>query len=254
MSKRKSNPPSTSFLDKSIVGLGKIVVITSLLFILYATLFPFNFSSEITAGFELKLTKTDFLGDLFRNILLFLPFGFGLGCLIENRNYKRVTALVTILIVSFGLSLSVEILQLFLQERTSTLRDIFSNSIGGFIGFYSWHISKAKILRYVSILRTKSQACLSIPKLIISFISYATLTFLLSIPLQSTTNFSNWDPTFWLVLGNEQSGNRPWRGNIYEVYITDHAIRDSEIKQIFTNNQLSSIITDNLIASYQFTE
>ena len=253
MTEPKIVPISTRSLNKSIFGWGKIVLITSLLLILYATLFPFYFSEEITAGFELRLTKTDFLGDGIRNILLFLPFGFGLGCLIENRSFKRVTSIVIVLIVSFGLSLTVETLQLFLSERTSTVRDIFANSIGGAIGCVSWNISKPKILRYLSVLMIKSRECLSIPKLTVGFISYATLTFLLSIPLQSTTNFSNWDPAFWLVVGNEQTGNRPWRGQISEIYLADRAISKSEVARVFAENSSSTVIGDSLVASYQLT-
>jgi hypothetical protein len=42
--------------------------------------------------------------------------------------------------------------------------------------------------------------------------------------------FSNWDPSFKLVVGNEATGDRPWLGEIYYVAIYNEALNSREIK------------------------
>ena len=48
-------------------------------------------------------------------------------------------------------------------------------------------------------------------------------------------NFSNWDPSYRLVIGNNVSGNRPWKGKIYYVAVYNRALTEQEIH----NNYLS---------------
>ena len=48
-------------------------------------------------------------------------------------------------------------------------------------------------------------------------------------------NFSNWDPSCRLVIGNDVTGNRPWKGKIYYVAVYDRALTEQEIR----NNYLS---------------
>jgi hypothetical protein len=43
-------------------------------------------------------------------------------------------------------------------------------------------------------------------------------------------DFSNWDPTCRLVLGNEVTGNRPWRGELYYAAVFDGVISDGDIR------------------------
>ncbi len=42
-------------------------------------------------------------------------------------------------------------------------------------------------------------------------------------------NFSNWDPSFKLVIGNEVTGDRPWLGEIYYAAIYNEALSSKEI-------------------------
>jgi len=44
-------------------------------------------------------------------------------------------------------------------------------------------------------------------------------------------DFSNWDPSCKLVIGNEATGNRPWIGKIYYVAIFDRLLTEREIRQ-----------------------
>jgi len=44
-------------------------------------------------------------------------------------------------------------------------------------------------------------------------------------------NFSNWDRSCSLVVGNEATGDRPWKGKIYYAAVFDRALTEHEIRQ-----------------------
>jgi VanZ family protein len=45
--------------------------------------------------------------------------------------------------------------------------------------------------------------------------------------------FSNWDPSYYLVLGNEATGDRPWIGKIFYLAIYDRALSRQEIHKSY---------------------
>ena len=45
--------------------------------------------------------------------------------------------------------------------------------------------------------------------------------------------FSNWDPSYRLILGNEATGDRPWLGKIYYVAIYDRALGKEKVRKNF---------------------
>ena len=236
--------------DNELVAQWASVVFTcGLLLVLGCTLFPFDFSfGKIVNTFEYLSSLSDALA----NVLLFIPFSFGLTGLIQKRKLKGIAPLIVVLAASFGLSLTVEILQMFLPLRTPNLADIVTNSTGGFLGFVCFRLWRIKIIAYASALIEKSKGYLSIKNLTAAFIGYATLAFLISIALLNATNLSNWDSSFPLLLGNERTGNRPWRGYVSEVLIANRAIAEEEV-QAFSNKRFFADIGDSLVASYQLT-
>ena len=69
------------------------------------------------------------------NIAVFVPFGFFLGEWIASLNrtgsWRRVGLVA---MAAFGLSLSIECLQLFLQVGFFEVTDLVMNTLGGFVG------------------------------------------------------------------------------------------------------------------------
>ena len=45
-------------------------------------------------------------------------------------------------------------------------------------------------------------------------------------------SFANWGTDFKLVFGNETSGDRPWRGHLYDVAIYDRALAPEEVRAL----------------------
>ena len=248
MNRRKS---TLAFKKIGVKRFNKLLITVSLLFILYATLSPFDFATRVNPGFDFRLVKPDSFGDLLRNIILFIPFGFGFSCLKFRRNGQVKALLLGVLVVSFGLSTTVEIIQLFLPVRTSMLTDIIANTIGGLLGFLCFRLGKDKITNLVGKLTYKIQNSLSLPRLIFIFIAYLSLTFLLSAHLQNATNLSNWDSDFPLLLGNEKTAGRPWQGQVSQLSFTSRALSSSEVESVLSQNNPLTGIKDSLVASYQ---
>jgi VanZ family protein len=74
--------------------------------------------------------------DIFINIFGFIPFGFLVTTLLQTRHGDRGTIRVLFLLILAGgvFSLSIEILQVFLPNRHSSLLDLITNVLGTLIG------------------------------------------------------------------------------------------------------------------------
>jgi hypothetical protein len=85
-------------------------------------------------------------------------------------------------------------------------------------------------------------------------LGYVILAYLVSIPLQRDTLLSDWDEDFPLVLGNELTGDRPWRGSISQLHLVDRAISEEEAKDWLRRMKHSAAIGYPVLASYDLTE
>lgn len=227
------------------------ITLLSLTFILATTLSPFDFNLQEVDGSLLKHFFPSGGGksgvkDVLKNILLFLPLGFGLaGFMMQTTRFTLRTSLAVAIFISIGLSCTIEALQIIMPSRFPSLFDVLSNSIGGLLGFLSFCLLELKIKarNYSTDLMRKI--------LILIFWGYAAIAFLVSMSLQLGTRPSNWDKTFPLLLGNERTGDRPWQGYISGVYIADRAFSREEIAHIFSVKGLSKPTEDSLLASYR---
>ncbi|MFQ6026023.1 MAG: LamG-like jellyroll fold domain-containing protein, partial [Dehalococcoidia bacterium] len=64
-------------------------------------------------------------------------------------------------------------------------------------------------------------------------------------------SFDTWDPDYPLLIGNEPSADRPWRGKIFLVAIYDRALSGEEIQQNLSRERR---VTEGLVALYNFAE
>lgn len=225
------------------------ITILSLLIVFITTLYPFGFSLRGLDNrrafhyFILELHPSS-IYDVLNNILLFLPFGFGFsGYFIQIKGAGILKTLAGAIFAGFGLSYTVEILQIFLPSRTSSLTDVFSNSVGGFLGFLSFYLWEFKVEFIIFVKK----------RLLLIILGYSLLVFFITISLPLFTRLSNWDKTFHLLLGNERTGNRPWQGSVSEMYIADRAISKQEIYLAFHEENFMNLIGDSLLGLYQLT-
>lgn len=250
ISTTKSNLDKLALLKDIILGIASVLVI------IVATLYPFNFSfhdslslREIVANFN----NSSPFKDRANNILLFMPLGFCFAALFQRVRMKWITKLLIVVLISAGLSTLVEILQVFLPSRSPTPADIFNNTTGGLLGIICFNIWHSKQVVYMLVRIENSRTSYSPTKLILFFIGYVFIAFLLCITWQGTTLLSNWGLNYPLLLGNEQTGDRPWQGYIYDLNIADKAISPTEVSQILSRKNYLDTLGDSLIASYELT-
>ncbi|NEP11015.1 MAG: VanZ family protein, partial [Symploca sp. SIO2C1] len=231
-----------------------ITVACGILLVLVTTLFPFNFAfpddfalQKIVSSFQNQSNLSDWLG----NVLLFIPFGFGLACLLQKSNKRGIAAIMGVLFASFCLSLTVEILQIFLPARKPTTSDLLLNSVSGLLGCICWQRWKAKVFSQSSVGIEETRNNLSLQQLTVGLFGYLILAVGVSFALQTATNFSNWNDSFPLLLGNERTGNRPWQGSISQITLVKRAISNNEVASFFSEQSSLATIEDSLLASYQ---
>lgn len=115
-----------------------IVLLLVVVFILYGSLFPFEYNERYYPGgpvIYLLHTWSDWdgRGDLLSNILLYLPFGFFATGALPSRIPGPVRALLAT-IAGTALSCGVEITQFHDAGRVTTMGDVYANAIGAALG------------------------------------------------------------------------------------------------------------------------
>ena len=87
------------------------------------------------------------LKDMAVNIFGFIPFGFFLTfCFKVNRgNYSNSKNYFITVLVGFLISLSIELIQVNIPERSSSLTDLLLNTLGTLFGVFLFHISSRNL-------------------------------------------------------------------------------------------------------------
>jgi hypothetical protein len=150
--------------------------------------------------------------DFFNNILMYMPLGIALSG----------SSLLRTFFFGFLLSTTAEALQLGYVDRIPSGMDILSNTGGALLGYLMaivWLRSTGIDPKSLRI--SRPVAALAIPIAIFGII--------MLVDHPTSSNFSNWESNFHLVIGNEVTGDRPWAGTISEFQIYPFAMDPSQI-------------------------
>jgi VanZ family protein len=105
--------------------------------ILYGSLFPFRIRTSVDLGLFDVLETLEFKpttrGDIVANLLLYMPLGLSL-MFAWSRRQSRWHALARAVLVGTALALAVELAQVYLRSRVSSLTDVALNAIGTLCG------------------------------------------------------------------------------------------------------------------------
>ena len=209
-------------------------LVGGLLLILLGTLAPFNFTplsmgkkEALRSFFQHPSDGFDFYG----NIVLFFPYGVGLGLLLKGRVMPLWMKLVSLVGLSFGLTVTVEVLQLFLPSRSSSATDIFTNTIGGtFSGLYvllDWRRYTRQILDWLQWEWSRTGMVVGLLLLWVGLMNGSALT------LQSMTDLTNWSTEFRLAIAQEVTGEFPWSGTVSGLSMGSRALNEAEVSTLF---------------------
>jgi glycopeptide antibiotics resistance protein len=207
------------------------ITLTAGLLVMVLTLFPFDFAPH---GIHLPSTIRSFLSasstlpDVAGNVGLLIPFGVGMAAWTRQRGRGLVVAVGLAWVASTALSLTVEILQLWLPSRYSSAIDIFTNSTGGLLGGLGYVLWSVAVDGRSQIWRSRLRQLLSVRYLTVALMTWVLVIALVTLGLRSGTQIK-WDPSFPLNLGNFPGGEAPWQGTIANVSLFDRALTPAEI-------------------------
>jgi hypothetical protein len=221
-----------------------------LLCIIAGTLAPYDFGAPGQAGGLHVFATGSYERDPVHfalNLLMFVP----LGALLHHEARDRTISLPVVMLLAgtAGLLISsvVEYGQAFLPSRDSSLIDVVANSTGALIGVMADMKWGMLVDAYLNRLRSRTS-----PAILIGIMSgFLAAELLLSGALQSRTRLSNWSLDYPLLIGNERTGDRPWRGRVFALTMMDAAMPLTSVRR-FSRGE-SVILPGSPIAQFNLT-
>ena len=228
-------------------------------FVYVFTLSPFHFSKFyyhqyllFSKGNLATLTGPISSLDIIINLLMLFPVGFLVASFLKSKQVSFKKCFMTTTALGFLISFTIEFSQVFLPRTTSML-DVFNNTLGASIGALVVYLRGSyDPKQFFDKIYWKVKKRFG---WLIIFCSLTAATILL-LPLFSN-NFSNWDTTYPLQVGNEATMNRAWQGTIYKVSIFNRVLEKRDISAYFStgySQKSPTKISDGLLTEYVFEE
>ncbi len=215
--------------------------------LLWEKYFSYSLSKRMALLFQLDLI------DFFLNIILFIPFGVLLFYIFRNFIQKHKAVLYIPVVLGILLSICIEVLQIF-TDRFTSFWDVISNMLGTVLGF---QVMKNRYIRHtivtcISGIWSKRIFRLSLLGMYIFFIFI-----ILYYPYHRNT-LENWNTSYHLLLGNEATFDRPWRGEIFSVALYNQRLSEDEVENLFRLDYESTSVNlrkgSGLVLLYDFSE
>ena len=220
---RVSNLPRRARGEDNLAGaIAKFLLATTVLGVLFAGLFPFDFSLPRGVSFVDKI-RNDFdrspeaplLEDRVVNIVFFVPLGLCVAAVVRAQNNRAAWQIVTATIAGAGLSLIVEVGQVFLGFRDPTWSDVEMNTIGAAAGATTFAFAGGdRALREIARQFARVLPFVHARSLAIVTVLFGLCIVLLPLLVRDRGKLHNWDSAYPLMLGNELTRERPWRGTV----------------------------------------
>ena len=234
------------------------ILILSLLGIIYFTCFPFRIDfaypqSRVTSPFILGPSlKHGVHFDSFLNVLLFIPFGFGVSAQFRKRGVSKGRVLILALAAGAVTSYAVEFLQFYIPTRSSAWDDVTPNTLGAVCGFLLFNQYSEMLLNPLTAWEEKIEKWFSLRRASIFLAAYLGFFFLLSIPLQRETRLSNWDPDVPMFVGSDGTARHAWKGQIAKLQVWNRALSEESARKL-TSGVPAPEAEEGLLASYEFS-
>jgi glycopeptide antibiotics resistance protein len=154
--------------------------------------------------------------DMLNNFILFLPFGFLIPLAFPVR-FGGNSANHLVRTVGAGLTVSacIETAQLFLPGRSTTINDLLMNGLGTVVGFRLASVWSSGV-RPNPVLGTKRKRRMAAVLAALYGLALAALCVWPAV----RNGFQSWKEGFPLIVGNEATGDRPWKGDIAELSLS----------------------------------
>ncbi len=228
--------------------------------IVFLTLFPFRFSlptklAAHASPFLLSIGEKSAGGlDDFLNVLLFVPFGFGLAEVVRKRGRPRTAALAVCLMAGAAVSYTIELLQLYVPGRDSGWTDVFTNTAGSVAGAALFGLCGPALLRLISSVEKSLASFLTLQRACWLIVLYLGGWLALSLALQRQARIENWGPDSLLLVGSGASG-RPgnaWQGKVFLLQLWDRALPEAQASAL-TAGKTPDEVSAEPRAAYTFS-
>ena len=224
--------------------------------ILFLTMYPFEVGHAKWHGHRPVLLlghggKPGGAVDVLLNILLFIPFGFGLGSkLLRSKSWK--TALVYTTLAGTLFSYGIELAQLYIPARDSGWNDVITNTAGSFVGFLIAWMVAGWLFRVLFAWQQNLQAWLTPRRLLAALVVYFAVWFAGSAFLEKEASLQDWQSDCFLVFRNDATGRHAWAGTLLQVQIWDRALPNSVAERV--TSAAASTSVDDPIVNIKFEE
>jgi hypothetical protein len=233
------------------------VLLLSLVGIFFLTFYPFRFAHQESARFLFPFSldgwgKGGKSLDVFLNVLLFVPFGFGLAEKLRERGKSRLAAFFIVYVSGALLSYFVEFVQMFIPFRDSGWGDIITNSSGAAIGAIIFELAGVAIVAWFGGRERGLEFWLSLPKIAVIVSLYVGFWCVLARPLQKQAKLADWTQDAYLALGDSASLHPapPWKGRILELDIWNRAVPAELARKITSQTSGDSLSRGSLITYF----
>jgi VanZ like family len=220
---------------------------------LFLTQYPFEFSlhgkphrgiSPLMLGYGAKSGAMD----IFLNILLFIPFGLGIGSKLRKcKNWKSV--LLYSALAGCVFSYLIELSQLYIPQRDSGWEDVFTNTAGAATGGLLFALFGVWLFKRLSDAQVFLEWWLTPARLAIFLVAYFGVWSVASAFLVRETSVLNWNRNSFLVIGSGPGTRRGWAGQLSRLEIWNHALPPGEVEQVLQGKEASA---GNPVASFDF--
>lgn len=235
------------------------VVLLSLAGIFFLTLYPFRFVHRESARFLFPLSLNGWgkgVGelDIFLNVLLFVPFGFGLAEKLRERGKSKTAALLITYLCGALLSYFVEFLQIYIPPRDSGWGDIFTNSAGALVGAAMFELAGGAIVSWFSARERKVESSLSLTGVAVFLALYTGFWCVLAKPLQKQTKLTDWARDSFVAAGKSASlrAGPAWTGRMFEIDLWNRAVPPEQARKITAASSVEEQLAGSL-ATYRLS-
>lgn len=230
-----SGNPGPPRAPQDVSGWSNRILTAALAGILFLTLYPFYFdlSRHLPHNrFPMALGgwgKPSGPLDVFLNIVLFMPFGFGLGEKLRERNRSALATFAFSVLAGALLSYVVEVLQIFIPPRDSGWEDVINNSLGCGIGSLLFVVCGEPVMSLFTGVERVFDRWFKPGWAVLVAAVYFALWLPMAVSLQKETVLSGWNPESKIIIGNRANGsNRPaWRGKVLTLQFWDRSVSAS---------------------------
>ncbi len=253
-------PPALTATPPPVAGLTNRVFLLAFAGILFLTLFPFRFMlpGKLPPGASPLLLgtgeKSDGAADIVLNILLFVPFGFGLSERFRGMGWSWKRALLATWIAGAVLSYTIEFLQIYIPTRDSGWEDVVTNGAGAAVGAAFFALCGPPLVHYLTRLERLVRASVTLCRAVVILCVYFGLWLAVSAILQKGTRLDDWSAQSHLyVAGEPQIGISPaWKGTISQLKLWNLALTDDDARAL-TQGTMPASARKGLLASYDFS-